>query len=161
MVPFGEKGRATSAQAPVRSVAQDVAATVLGAEFQRMKEELERSRSEASRIARESERVQEKTHARKERVSRENGRTRSSCDFLQKISQNMPLKPLTRLQIDELNRTTAVQVTQARHLFDHVKLAERRIDEVDGEKQQYAAEVQRLRDMILSLEKDSENGRIG
>ena len=47
-------------QAPVRSVAQDVAATVLGAEFQRMKEELERARSEASRVTRENERIQEK-----------------------------------------------------------------------------------------------------
>jgi hypothetical protein len=47
-------------QAPVRSVAQDVAATVLGADFQRMKEELERTRSEASRVTRENERIQEK-----------------------------------------------------------------------------------------------------
>ena len=46
-----------------------------------------------------------------------------------------------------------MQVTQAKHLFDHVKLAERHIDEIDSEKQQYAAEVQRLREMILSLEK--------
>ena len=53
VVPTGEKGRATSAQALVRSVAQNVVATVLGAEFQRMKEELERSRSEASRVTRE------------------------------------------------------------------------------------------------------------
>ena len=60
-------------------------------------------------------------------------------------------------KIDEPSRTTAVQVTQAKHLFDHVKLAERRIDEVDSERQQYAAEVQRLRDMVLSLEKGSGN----
>jgi peptidoglycan hydrolase CwlO-like protein len=52
-----------------------------------------------------------------------------------------------------LNRTIAVQVSQAKHLFDHVKLVERHIDEVDSEKQQYAAEVQRLREVILSLEK--------
>ena len=56
-------------------------------------------------------------------------------------------------KIDELNRTSAVQVSQAKHLFDYVKLAERRIDEVDSEKQQYAAEVQRLRELVLSLEK--------
>ena len=34
-----------------------------------------------------------------------------------------------------------------------MKLAERHIDEVDSEKQQYAAEVQRLRELVLSLEK--------
>ena len=57
-------------------------------------------------------------------------------------------------KIDELTRTSAVQVSPAKHLFDHAKLAERHIDEVDSDKQQYAAEVQRLREMILSLEKE-------
>ena len=57
---YSEDGRSTSEQAPARSVAQDVAATVLGAEFQRMKEELERSRQETFQVSREYERTREK-----------------------------------------------------------------------------------------------------
>ena len=56
-------------------------------------------------------------------------------------------------KVDEMTRTSTEQVTQAQHLFDHVKLAERHIDEVDSETQQYVAEVQRLRELVLSLGK--------
>ena len=59
--------------------------------------------------------------------------------------------------MEELARTSTAQVTQAKHLFDHVRLAERRIGEVDGEKQQYAAENDWLRERVLSLEKRIRN----
>ena len=44
----------------MRSIAQEVAASVLGAEFQCAKEELARSRQETSRATREHERTEEK-----------------------------------------------------------------------------------------------------
>ena len=150
VVPAGEKGRAMSAQAPVRSVAQDVAATILGAEFQRMKEELEHTRSEASRVTRENERIQEKLIREKSVSAAKAAECAQAVTFAKEISE---YAAGATQKIDELCRTSAVQVSQAKHLFDHVKLAERHIDEVDSEKQQYAAEVQRLRQMILSLEK--------
>ena len=56
-------------------------------------------------------------------------------------------------QVDGLSRTTTAQATQARHLFDHVRLAERHIDVVDSEKQQHAAENTRLREIVLTFEK--------
>ena len=43
-------------------------------------------------------------------------------------------------QFEELSRTSTAQATRAKRLFDHVRLAERRIDEMDSDKQQYIAE---------------------
>ena len=115
-----------------------------------MKEELERSRSEASRVTRENERIQEKLAREKSTSAVKTAERDQAVTFAKEVSE---YAAEATQKIDELNRTTAAQVTQAKHLFDHVKLAERRIDEVDSEKQQYAAEVQRLRGMVLPLEK--------
>ena len=43
-------------------------------------------------------------------------------------------------KVDEFTRTSIAQAKQAKHLFEHVRLAERHIDEMDSEKQQYAVD---------------------
>ena len=55
-------------------------------------------------------------------------------------------------KVDEFQRISTAEVTQARRLHDHVRLAERHVDEVDSESQQYAVEGARLRELVLSLE---------
>ena len=146
---LSEKGRAASAQAPVRSDARDIAAAVLEAEFQRMKDELERSRSEAARATREHERTREKLEGERSTSAVRTAERDQAVTFAKEVSE---YAAEATQNVDELTRTSTAQVTQAKHLFDHVKLAERHIDEVDSERQQYAAEVQRLRELVLSLE---------
>ena len=56
-------------------------------------------------------------------------------------------------KLDELQRIFSTQVAQAQHLKDHIRLAERRLDEVDGERQMYMQEGARMKDTIMNLEK--------
>ena len=115
-----------------------------------MKEELERSRSEASRVTREHERTREKLARERSTSAVRTAERDQAVTFAREVSE---YAAEATQKVDELSRRTTAHVTQAKHLFEHGKLAERRIDEVDSEKQQYAAEVQGLREVVLSLEK--------
>jgi tetraacyldisaccharide-1-P 4'-kinase len=105
---------------------------ILKAEFRRMKEELDCLRQNARRaeyanretrskleqerlapLARASERVQALNMAK------------DVAGFASEVSQ----------QVEELRRASGIQVAQSQHLKDHVRLAQRRIDEIDAENQ--------------------------
>ena len=142
--------RSTSEQAPARSITDSIAATVLEAEFQRTKEELAKSRLETSRVACAYERTKERLELeRSTSVARAAERdqpvsmAKSVAGYATEATQT----------IEALQRRSSTQVAQSQHLKDHVRLAERHIDKVGTERQQYATENARLRAKILSMEK--------
>ena len=110
-----------------RTVADVAAATVLEAEFRRMKEELERSR-------RESRRVEEKS--RDTRLRLEQDRVAASYQAVIMAQVVARFAPEATQHVEELKRSSATQVAQAQHLKDHVRLAERHIEEIGAENQQ-------------------------
>ena len=119
------------------TIAQDVAASVLGAAFQRVQEELERSRQETSRVTRAHEQTQEKLAQER---STSVVRTTERDEVVSFVKEVAEYAAEATQKVADLTRTSNAQVTQAKHLFEHVRLAERQIDEMDSEKQQYAVD---------------------
>ena len=123
---------------------------MLEAQFQKIRVALDASRRQAAQAARESEHSKEalaRAHVASLAVASERDQAMSTArDLAGFASESSP-------KLDELKIISNTQVTQAQHLKDHVRLAERRIDEVDGEKQIYMQEGMRMKETIVNLEK--------
>ena len=111
MVALSEKGRAASAQALVRSVARDIVATVLEAEFQSMKDDLERSRSEVARVTREHERAREKLERERSTSAVRTAKRDQAVTVAREVSE---YAAEATQKVYELSRATTAQVTQAK-----------------------------------------------